>query len=47
MLMQMVELHKAIFAYFLCPFGPPSRAPVACHMERGGLPLHDAVLGKL
>ena len=32
----MVEFHEAIFAWFLCFFGPPSLALVAYHLERGG-----------
>ena len=36
-------VHSAIFARFLCSFGPPSRAPEAYHLERVGTPLHDAV----
>ena len=41
--MQMIEFHAAIFSWFLCSFGPLSRAPVAHHLETGGMTLHDAV----
>ena len=41
--MYMIEFHTAIFAWFLCSFGPPSRDLVAYHLESGGMPLHDAV----
>ena len=34
----MIEFHSAIFfAWVLCAFGPPSRALVPYHMERGGM----------
>ena len=39
----MIEVHPAIIALFLCFFGPPSRTLVAYHLERGAMPLHDAV----
>ena len=35
--------YAAIFAWFLCTFGPPSLALVAEHPQRGGMPLHHAV----
>ena len=41
--MLMIEFHAAIFAWFLCPFGPPFRALVAYHRERSEMLLHDAV----
>ena len=41
--MEMIECDAAIFAWCLCSFGPPSRALVAYHPERSGMPLHDAV----
>ena len=37
------EFHATIFAWFVFSFVPPSRALVAYHLERGGMPLHDAV----
>ena len=40
---QMIEFHAAIFACFLCCCGPLSHAVMAYHMERGGMPIHDAV----
>ena len=40
----MIEFQAAIFAWFLCSFGPPSRAlGTYLHVERGGMPFHDAV----
>ena len=42
--MYMIVFHETIFAWFLCSFGLPSRALVAYHLERGGMPLHDAVV---
>ena len=39
----MIEFHAAVFALFLCSFGPPSLALVAYPLERGRMPLHDAV----
>ena len=39
----LIELHAAIMAWVLCSFGPPSRNPVAYHLEMGGMQLHDAV----
>ena len=40
----MIEFHVAIFVHVdLFSFGPPSLAQVDNHMERGGLPLIDAV----
>ena len=39
----MIEFHVSIFAWFLCSFGPASRALVAYHLGNGGVPLHDAV----
>ena len=41
--MQMIEFQAVIFYGFLCSFGPPSRALVSYHMDRGEMPLHDAV----
>ena len=38
-----IEIHAAIFAWYLCSFGPLFHALVAYHLERGGMPLHDAV----
>ena len=32
------------FACFRCSFGLPSRVLVAYHLERSGMPLHDAVV---
>ena len=37
------KFHGAIFVRFLYSFRPPSRALVVYHLEKGGLPLHDAV----
>ena len=40
----MIEFNSAIFAWpWMRSFGMPSRAPVDYHLERGGMPLHDAV----
>ena len=39
----MIELHAAIFSWFLCSFVAFSYALVAYHLQRGGIPLHDAV----
>ena len=33
------------FSWFLCTFGPTSRALVAYHLQRVGMPLHDAAVG--
>ena len=41
--MEKIEFHPANFAWFLCSFGPPSRASGFFHLETGGMPLHDAV----
>ena len=41
--MLMIKLHSAIFAWFLCSFGPHYRALVAYHLVRGVMPLHNAV----
>ena len=32
-----------MYKWFLCSFEPSSRALVAYHLERGGMPLYDAV----
>ena len=40
--MEMIECDTAICAWFLCSIGPPSRALAASHMEKIGMPLHDA-----
>ena len=37
------RVSRGHFCLALCSFGPPSRALVVNHMERGGMPLHDAV----
>ena len=40
----MIVFYAAIFAGFLCTFGPPSRAlGTYLHLERGGMPFHDGV----
>ena len=36
----MIEFYTAFFAWFMCSFWPPSRAFVAYHQERGGMPLN-------
>ena len=36
----MIECHAAIFIWFLCYFGPPSRSQVAYHVDRDRMPLH-------
>ena len=41
----MIVFHAAIFAWFMCSFGLPYCAPVAYHLERSAMPLHDAVEG--
>ena len=41
--MQVIECDEAIFVWFLCSFAPPFRALVAYHLERDGMPLHDAI----
>ena len=38
----MIEF-KGNFCLVLRSFGPPSRAMVDYHLERGGMPLHDAI----
>ena len=40
----MIEFQLPIFASFMGFFGPPSRVMVAFHLERIGMPLHDAVV---
>ena len=39
--MYMIEFQAVIFDWFLCSFGPLSRALVAYHLERGGIPLNN------
>ena len=39
----MVEFNAPLFWLALRSFGPPSRALVDYHRERGAMPLHDAV----
>ena len=39
----MIDFHSAIFVWFLCSFGPPSRALVIYHLYGGGMLLHDGV----
>ena len=39
----MIEFHMAIFAWFMCSFGLPSRTLLAYHLEKGGMQLHDAI----
>ena len=39
----MIYFPAAIFAWFLCSFGPPFGTLLAYHMERSGMPFHDAV----
>ena len=39
----MIEVHSTIFPRLVNSFWPPFRALVAYHLERGGMPLHDAV----
>ena len=39
----LIEFHAAIFAWFLCSFGTPSRSLVGCR-KMGGMPLHDTVV---
>ena len=41
--MYTIEFHVAIFAWFMRSFGQPSRVLVVYHLERVGMPLHDAV----
>ena len=41
--MHTIEFHVAIFVWFLCFFGPLSRALVAYHPKRCGMPLYDAI----
>ena len=40
---QMIQFYVAVFAWFLCSFGPLSRALVAYHLGRVGMPLHYVV----
>ena len=40
----MIEYHSAIFAWFLCSFGPSSHALGLIHLESGGMPLRDGVV---
>ena len=42
--MYMNEYHSAIFDWFLCFSIPLSLDLVAYHLERSGMPLHDAVV---
>ena len=40
--MKMINFHVVIFAWLLS-FGPPSHNLVTYHLEKDGMPLHDAV----
>ena len=40
--MWIIKIQIAILAWFLCSFGLPSHALATYHLERGGIPLHDA-----
>ena len=42
--MLMIEFKRSHFCLDLSPFGPPSRALVDYHLERGGMPIHDSVV---
>ena len=39
----MIECDAAIFARSPCSYGLFSRAPVASHLEKSGMPLRDSV----